>query len=145
MCWGQIVRSFFSVLLGDTFPVLQVLNFLFFAKSWGLRGPSVPAKSLIVALIILIFHNMNKRPIHTFFAYDEKRLELKLWLVDIIWYKTFCQLIEQSAYLDLTYIKGILSGLRPYLATGSPLKMMEKALFILKVFKYLSWLFGQVE
>ena len=145
MCWGQIVRNFFSVLLEDTSPVLQLLNFFFFAKSWGLRGPTVPGKSVIVALIILIFHNMNKRPIQIFFTYDEKKLELKLWLVDIIWCKPFCQLIEQSAYLDFTYIKGILSGLRQFLATGNPLKMMEKALFILKIFKYLSWLFGQVE
>ena len=49
-------------------------------------------------------------------------------------------------------VKGILSGLRQFLATESPLKMMNnafyftlKALFVLKIFKSLSWLFGHVE
>ena len=45
-----------------------------------------------------------------------------------------------------------LSGLRQFLATGSPLKMltiafyfMLKALFVLKILKFLSSLVGQVE
>ena len=48
-------------------------------------------------------------------------------------------------------LKGALSGLRQFLSTESPLKMMKnafyftsKALFILKIFKFLSWLFGHV-
>ena len=48
-------------------------------------------------------------------------------------------------------IKGTLSGLRQFLATESPLKVMKnaflitsKALFILKIFKFLLWLFGHV-
>ena len=47
--------------------------------------------------------------------------------------------------------KGTLSGLRQHLATESPLKMMKntfyfttKALFVLKIFKFLYWLFGHV-
>ena len=47
--------------------------------------------------------------------------------------------------------KGALSGLRQFLATESPLKMMRstfyftsKALFVVKVFKFLSWLFSHV-
>ena len=47
--------------------------------------------------------------------------------------------------------KGALSGLRQFLATENPLKMMKsafyftsKALFILKVFKFLFLLFGHV-
>ena len=47
--------------------------------------------------------------------------------------------------------KGKLPGLRQFLATESPLKMMKivfhftsKALFVLKIFKILSWLFGHV-
>ena len=46
-------------------------------------------------------------------------------------------------------IKGALSGLRQLLATKSPLKIMKNAfyfmlnaLFVLKIFKFLSWLFG---
>ena len=47
--------------------------------------------------------------------------------------------------------KGTLSGLRQFLATESPLKMMKnafyftsEALFILKIFKFLSLLFDHV-
>ena len=48
--------------------------------------------------------------------------------------------------------KGALSGLRQLLATESPLKTTKnvvyftlKALFVLKIFKFLSWLSGHVE
>ena len=48
-------------------------------------------------------------------------------------------------------IKGALSGLRQFSATESPLKMMKndfyfilKALFVLKIFKFLPRLFGHV-
>ena len=48
-------------------------------------------------------------------------------------------------------LKGALSGLRQFLATESPLKMRRnafyftsKALFVLKIFKSLSSLFGHV-
>ena len=48
--------------------------------------------------------------------------------------------------------KGALSGLRPFLATESPLKIMKnafyftlKGLFVLKIFKFLSSIFGYVE
>ena len=47
--------------------------------------------------------------------------------------------------------KGALSGLRQFLATESPLKIMKnifyfisKAILVLKIFKFLSWLFGNV-
>ena len=50
----------------------------------------------------------------------------------------------------LTY-KGALSGLRQFLATESPLKIMKnafcftsKALFVLKILKFLSCIFGHV-
>ena len=49
-------------------------------------------------------------------------------------------------------IKGIPSGLRYFWATGNPLKTRKnalyfilKAFFVLKIFKFLSWLFGHVE
>ena len=48
--------------------------------------------------------------------------------------------------------KGALSGLVQFLPTENPLKMMKnafyftlKALFILEISKFLSWLFGRVE
>ena len=48
-------------------------------------------------------------------------------------------------------IKGALLGLKQFLATESPLKMMKNAfyftsiaLFVLNIFKFLSWLFGHV-
>ena len=50
-----------------------------------------------------------------------------------------------SRYQTKCVIKGALSGLRQFLVTESPLKMMEnafyftsKALFVLKIFKFLS-------
>ena len=49
-------------------------------------------------------------------------------------------------------VKAALSGLRQFFATESPLKMMKillilpwKVLFVLKIFKFLSWLLGHVE
>ena len=49
-------------------------------------------------------------------------------------------------------VKGAVYGLRQFLTTESPLKMMKnafyftlKALFVLRIFKFLSWLFGHVE
>ena len=51
----------------------------------------------------------------------------------------------------LTIFKGTLSDLRQFLTTKSPFKMIknafyftEKALFVLEIFKFLSWLFGHV-
>ena len=51
----------------------------------------------------------------------------------------------------IEFFKGALSGQRQFLAAESPLKMMKnafyftsKALFLLKIFKFLSWLFGHV-
>ena len=48
--------------------------------------------------------------------------------------------------------KDALSGLKQFLATESPLKVMKnafyftlKALFVLKIYKFLSWLFGHVK
>ena len=50
------------------------------------------------------------------------------------------------------FIKGTLEGLSKFLITESPLQMMKnafyftlKALFVLNVFKFLSWLFAHVE
>ena len=49
------------------------------------------------------------------------------------------------------YFKGALSGLRQFFANECTLKMMRnafyftsKAFFVLKIFKFLSWLFGHV-
>ena len=54
--------------------------------------------------------------------------------------------------MSLHYIlKGALSGLRQFLTPETPLKLMKnafyftsKALFVLKIFKFLSWFFGHV-
>ena len=49
-------------------------------------------------------------------------------------------------------IKDTLSGLKQFLATESPLKLMKNALyftsrylFVVKIFKFMSWLFGHLE
>ena len=61
---------------------------------------------------------------------------------------------ERLGYHESTCkpIKNILSGLRQFLATESPIQMMKnafyfalKVLFVLKIFQFLSWLFGHVE
>ena len=58
------------------------------------------------------------------------------------------------AYLGILQvsIKGALSGLRQFLVTENPLKMIKntfyltlKALLVLNTLKFLSWLFGHVE
>ena len=77
-------------------------------------------------------------------------------LVVFIWIKQ-CQFISMpglyisnllSNHKFLNCLKDALSGLRQFLATESPLKMMKnvfyftsKALFVLKMFNFLSWLF----
>ena len=49
-------------------------------------------------------------------------------------------------------LKSVLSGPKLFLATGSPFKVMKnafyfalKALFVLKIFNFLSWRFGHAE
>ena len=72
-------------------------------------------------------------------------------LLKFVFFRFFCVifiLFSKFFYLKC-YFKGPLSGLRQYLATASPLKIMKnsfcftsKTLFILKVLKFLFWLFG---
>ena len=52
---------------------------------------------------------------------------------------------------SVSIVKGALSGVRLFLATKNPLKLMKNAfcftlevLFVLMIFKFLSWLFGHV-
>ena len=70
--------------------------------------------------------------------------------------KTWDETESPESYIsnqdNLISLKGGLSGLRPCLTTETPLKMMKnvfyftlKALFVLKIFKFLSWLFGHLE
>ena len=63
---------------------------------------------------------------------------------------TSCKISSMRNLMDV--IKGALSGLMQFVANKSPSKMLEnafyftlKALFILKIFKLLSWLFGLVQ
>ena len=59
--------------------------------------------------------------------------------------------LHSTLYWCFHWIKGALQGLRQFLITESPLKMMKnayftlKALFVLKIFMFLLWLFGHVE
>ena len=55
----------------------------------------------------------------------------------------------KEIHMNESYFKGALSGLRQFLATENPLKTVKnafhftsKALFVLKIFNFLSWLFG---
>ena len=60
-------------------------------------------------------------------------------------------MIRKRLFRSSFKLKGALSGLRQFMATESRLKTMKntfyftsKALFVLKIFKFLSWLFGHV-
>ena len=63
------------------------------------------------------------------------------------------RLFTMSSKCQLTLVpKDPLSDVRQFLTTESPFKMMKnafyfmlKALFVLQIFKFLSWLFGYVE
>ena len=64
---------------------------------------------------------------------------------------TYLQIIRQYLTLNVFLIRGTLSGLRQLFATNSPLKVTKndffftlKALFIVKIFQVLSWIFGHV-
>ena len=75
--------------------------------------------------------------------------------------KTFYHILRQLissrakafvSHSEATYIKVALSGQREFLAIESPLKMVKnafyfllKALFVLKIFEFLSWLFSHAE
>ena len=59
---------------------------------------------------------------------------------------------HKSLLLIANIVKNAVSGLRQFLANESPWKIMKnafcfilKALSVLKIFKYMSWLFGHVE
>ena len=72
-------------------------------------------------------------------------------LSNLYWKENNGELLISFSQLQTSF-EGILSGLRQFLATQSPLKLMKndfyftlKALFVLKVFKFLSWLFSHVE
>ena len=60
-------------------------------------------------------------------------------------------MIRKILFRSSFKLKGALSGLKQFMATESRLKTMKntfyftsKALFVLKIFKFLSWLFGHV-
>ena len=66
-------------------------------------------------------------------------------------HKNFLCYYVLVGFINYNLFEGTLSGLRQFLATEIPLKMMKKAfyftskaLFVLKIFKFLSWLFGHV-
>ena len=59
---------------------------------------------------------------------------------------------SEQTNVQIKWIKGPLSGLRQFPTIESPLKIMKnafyfilKALFVLEIFTYFSWLFGYIE
>ena len=98
-------------------------------------------------------------PKYVFLTYFSKNLTKKVFkiykpvtLYPIKWwlFKVFAWL-QESPLLIENVVKGAASYLREILATESPWKMMKNAfysflnLFVLKIFQFLSWLFGHVE
>ena len=65
--------------------------------------------------------------------------------------KKIIKIFKDFVLSIMVTIKGTVSGLRQYLATESSIKMMKntfyftlKALFFLKILKFLFWIFGPV-
>ena len=80
-------------------------------------------------------------------------LSQRLWILCIIYCheKSFINSKSYFAEVVKKNLKGALSGLRQFVAAESHLKIMEnafyflsKALFVLKIFKFLSLLFGHM-
>ena len=74
---------------------------------------------------------------------------LRIASMDVLWYQLWWNSYD---FCFLVSIKGALSGLRQFWVSENPLKMMKNAFyftlkphFVLKIFKFLSWLFGHVE
>ena len=73
---------------------------------------------------------------------------------NLLFYRAFfCGRVGNIWHTKTTwyFFKGALTGLRQFWAIATPLKMMKnafyftsKALFVLTIFKFLSWLFGHV-
>ena len=68
------------------------------------------------------------------------------WILKLLTQIALCEHVYDNGLLNRNFkVKGALSGLRQILATESPLKMMKNAfyftliaLFVLKIFKFLS-------
>ena len=75
---------------------------------------------------------------------NERRLQSRFWAEKL-------GTLLTTSHTESQKIKGALSGLRQFLATESPLKVVKnafyftsKALCVLKICKFLSWLFSHV-
>ena len=71
--------------------------------------------------------------------------DINILSYSVVFIKMIILLHFHSCFRIDSFIKGALSGLRQFLATESPLKLMKnvfyfisKALFVLKIFKFLS-------
>ena len=91
---------------------------------------------MIVVIALTFFYHCN----HTYFSARFKKRHM------------FFDNNDVNFNARLSLLKGAFSGLGQFLATKSPLKRMKNAcyftlnaLFVLKIFKFLSWLFGHVE
>ena len=102
----------------------------------------------------LLFKNFLTAFIRPHLEYGQATLALHLkkhvnaLLLSLYFLLTFTKLLQQTVKL----IKSVLSGLRQFMPTKSPLKTIRnafyltlKALSICKMFRFLSWLFGHVE
>ena len=98
-------------------------------------------------MIVRLFIEISKTPINGCFLGNSVDFIKHSWTVAFL---DNCYLY--GFFFSLFIIKGALSGLRQFLATECPLKMMKnafcftlKALFVLKIYKFLAWIFVQIE
>ena len=114
----------------------------------------------------LFFCNLSIKDqcfLHSYYLYNDKKIyKFKKKIAEMR--KNVCAFLIKNTFICWTrlktakpsatakqLIKGALSDLRQFLATEVPLTMVKntfcftsKALFVLKIFRFLSWLFGQV-
>ena len=80
-------------------------------------------------------------------------IQKSFWLKILVFFLSLTNLIFADSHLKIhPAVKGTLSGLRQFLAIESVLKMMKsdfyftsKVFFVLKIFKFLSWVFGHAK
>ena len=120
----QHIEQFVTIHLLTIILGLSTNNFKF-GKTYNFMFPCKFAKKLF----------FYKKYLHNYL-----QLYSQLYLLEV-----YSEHVQNNSFLYNIFFKGALLGLRQFLAIGSPLKMMKsafyftsKALFILKIFKFLS-------
>ena len=127
-------------------------------KTFAILKITIWKPAIIFLFTILLFTaNMSKTlPSKIFFLFQEVFLYQKRWNLRRLWNLLVREIRftwnrKNSWMREAVKFKGAFSSLRQLLANENPSKMMKnvfyftlKALFVRKIFPFLSWLFGHV-